>query len=284
MPNLFKRFKIKSRLSQSTQRTKSCCLATLLLLLLICLLLFGLSYYWAESANAQGPADTQQVLLLIDNSQSMYDKGGVGSDPDLLRIEAARLFMTYLGVDSRGPAHELGVIFFGTDAEAVVPLTPLTDTARRQTMVDLIANPISMSWTNPHKALNLAHRMFRQARTTAAQRTVVLLTDGKPEWANDPTATEQDAITANLRQNAAALADDDIALFIILLQNEATDADPEIESHYIPLWQDMVEQPPRGQFFQVRHSHELLDVYHNIVVSVTNRRTDGVILQTAVET
>jgi hypothetical protein len=214
----------------------------------------------------------------------MYEKGGIGSDPDLLRIEAARLFINYLGVDSSGPAHRLGVIFFGDQAHLQVPLTSLSGGARRADMVQLLAAPPRMGWTHPEAALALAAETLLAGERPCTGCALVLLTDGKPERSTAPTAREQANTIARLRERAGLFAAADVSLFIVLLQNNATDADPEIEETFVPLWQDMAQATPHGRFYRARQAEELLDVYHDVVVTLTGRETAGIVLQTRVET
>jgi hypothetical protein len=277
-------FSLKSRYRRAKRRLAGCCLLVALGLLLACGALFGLSFYLARQAGAQEAGQPLQVMLLIDNSNSMYEKEGVGSDPDLLRIEAARLFIAYLGLDSRGPAHRLGVIFFGGQARLVVPLTPLADDARRAELFQLIADPPRMGWTDPGAALELAAQTMGVGQTSPGARAVVLLTDGKPEWSMEPTPGEQAKTIARLRQTAGHFAAQGVPIFVILLQNEATDADPEIEQVYVPLWQEMAGATPPGRFYRARLGEDLLDIYHEVVVALTGRQTAGVVVQTQVQT
>lgn len=282
--------KIRHRLNLKTpwrrlkSRLFSCCLLFVLTGLLACGAFLGLAFFFDRWAAAQTPTEPPlTVTLLIDNSLSMFEKGGTGSDPNLLRIEAARLFITYLGVDSQF-IHRLGVIFFGGEAQMVVPLTPLTDDARRAELTQLIADPPRMTWTNPLTALNLAEQTFAAVSNGPSRRVIVLLTDGKPEMRNAPPPEEQAATIAQLRKSAGRLAQQDISLFIILLQNAATDADPEIEQVFVPLWQEMAATTSLGRFYRARQSEELLDIYHDIVVHLTGRQTAGVVLQTHINT
>lgn len=273
-----------SRLRRVKHRLTGCCLLLALSGLLACGALLVLAFYFGREVAAQSPREAPLgVYLLIDNSLSMWEKEGIGSDPDLLRIEAARLFISYLGVDSQ-LIHHLGVIFFGGEARQVVPLTPLTDDARRAELAQLIADPPRMRWTNPVAALDLAEQSFKTASDTPPRRVIVLLTDGKPEMSNAPTPAETTATIAQLRESAARLAQQDISLVIILLQNTATDADPDIEQTFVPLWQEIAAATPLGRFYRARQSEELLDVYHDIVVSLTGRQTAGVVFQTQVQT
>jgi hypothetical protein len=272
----------RRRLRRVRRRLTGCCLLVVLSALLVCAGLLYMTY----RAGAQGPETRPlEVMLLIDNSNSMWEKGGIGSDPELLRIEAARLFITYLGVDSSGPAHRLGVVFFGGQAQLVVPLTPMADDHRRGEIFQLIANPPRMGWTDPQAALELAAEAWQAGDTLSSTgRAVVLLTDGKPERRDAPTAQEKADTIARLRETSGRFAADGIPLFIILLQNAATDADPEIEEIFVPLWQEMAEATSPGHFYRARQSGDLLDIYHDIVVSLTGRQTAGVVLQAQVET
>lgn len=271
--------------SSVKRRLRGCCLLVVVGLLLGCGIIFGMSFLLARLTKAQAlvPASSD-VLLLIDNSNSMFRKQGVGSDPDLMRIEAARLFITYLGANSDGPAHRLGVIFFGDEARVVIPLTPLADETRRAEMIHLLENPVPIPWTNPEAALALAYDTFIPASEGAIhQQAAVLLTDGKPEWSDSPTSQEKEAVTIRLREMAERFARQGIPLFIILLQNEATDADPEIEQLYVPLWQEMAAGTSPGRFYRARESEELLDIYHDLAVTLTGRQTAGIVVQTQVE-
>lgn len=272
----------------------ACCLFIVIGLLLVLCALCGMSVYLVRQVGAQGlepgasfegPARAPlQVLLLIDNSNSMYEKDGIGSDPGLLRIEAARLFINYLGVDSSGPAHRLGVIFFGHQAHLQVPLTPLASDTRRSDMLQLLADPPRMGWTDPEAALALAAETLLARDRPCAGCALVLLTDGKPERSTAPTAREQATTIARLRERAGLFAAADVSLFIILLQNTATDADPEIEGTFVPLWQEIAQATPHGRFYRARQGEELLDIYHDIVVTLTGRETSGIVVQTRVET
>lgn len=281
---IYDRLNLKSRFRRVKRRLAGCCMLLLLSGLLACGLFFGLAIYLIRQAAAQETARAQYtVMLIVDNSLSMFEKEGIGSDPTLLRIEAARLFISYLGVDSR-IVHHLGVIFFGGEAQLVVPLTPLTDDARRAELAQLIADPPRLRWTNPLAALDLAQQTFAVTPGLPPQRVIVLLTDGKPEQKSSPTPAEQNQVIAQLRESAGELAQQHVSLFIILLQNSATDADPEIEQLYLPLWQEMAALTPLGRFYRARQSEELLDIYHDIVVNLTGRQTAGVVLQTQVQT
>jgi len=254
-----------------------------LFLLLSCLscLLLGLLVGQATATETNTGLD---VMLVVDNSNSMFDKGGIGSDPKLRRIEAAQMFISYLGVDSDQAAHRLGVVFFGGEAELVAPLIPLADRTRRAEMALLIADPQRMDWTDPVAALALARDTLLDEQSAdcsspnGKRPVVVLLTDGKPEWDGNPSAAERQAVVEELERLGQDYADEGIRLFTILLSNAATDADPDIEAVYAPLWRELA-QATQGGFYPVRQADDLIDVYHDILVTLSGVQTDGPVVE-----
>ena len=279
----------------ATRRRRGCrrrglgCLGILLLLVLgACILLFLLTQRAqaaapAAVASTAAPTPTPAnlaVVLLIDNSNSLFEKGGVGSDPDLLRLDAARLFISYLGVDDSRQSHRCSVIFFGETAEIVVPLTRLTSQQQRQELFGRIQEPERMGWTNPVLALAAA----RTALTTEAteQPVIVLLTDGKPEWTSAPTPDERQAYLAALVQESQQLAAAQIPVFVILLANETTDADPEISDVWLPTWEALAATTPSGRVYIARGPQDLAGIYHNIVITLTGAETEGPVLTATV--
>lgn len=279
----------------ATRRRRGCrrrglgCLGMLFLLVLgTCILLFLLTQ-WAQAAapaavpSTAAPTPTLAnlaVVLLIDNSNSLFEKGGVGSDPDLLRLDAARLFISYLGVDDSRRSHRCSVIFFGETAEIVVPLTRLTSQQQRQELFSRIQEPERMGWTDPVLALAAA----RTALTTevSEQPVIVLLTDGKPEWTSAPTPDERQAYLAALAQESQQLAAAQIPVFVILLANETTDADPEISSVWLPTWEALAATTPSGRVYIARGPQDLAGIYHNIVITLTGAETEGSVLAATV--
>ncbi|MFQ5419331.1 MAG: VWA domain-containing protein, partial [Anaerolineae bacterium] len=280
-----KRIKSIFRFHHSRRRgCRGCRTGCFLLFLLLAALICGVIFLFLPQTARAAPAlqtdslPPTHVFLLIDNSNSMFEKGGIGSDPALLRIDAARLFLAYLGVDEPDTPHQAGVIFFGSQAKTAVPLTLLTTDQQRAQLFAQIADPPRLGWTDHLAALELA-----QSQLSASPRTaIILLTDGKPEWANAPTKTEQTAYVSALQTKSAELAQAGIPLFIILLANQATDGDPDIAAIWQPLWRQMSAATPPGRFFIARAAADLPGIYHDIVVALTGNETVGIILNTAV--
>lgn len=247
------------------QRLWGCCL-----LILIGLLLLGLSCGlggWLLASRAAAQTDRgYDVLLVLDHSTSMWNLGGIGSDPELLRVAAADLFLSYLGVDDPRRRHRAGVIHFGGKAYLAVPLTPL-DTTTRADMRAAIAQPTPIPWTDHLVALDLAAAELRTARITGRSQAIVLLTDGEPAW-EGATPTTVTAYRQRLRDHIAALGQEGVALFVVLLAGPATDA-ARLDALWTPFWREAVALTPRGALFEARRAEDLPGIYHQIGIGLT---------------
>lgn len=272
-----------ARPRRSCRRLSIGCLLILLLFLgcLCGLLSLLFNPRQAAAAHERQASQPLAVWLLIDNSNSMFEKDGVGSDPDRLRLDAARLFLSYLGVDEQDLTHQAGVIFFGTGAETAVPLTPLTDDQKRADLFAQIADPPRMGWTDHLTALQLAKQEI-EASEEQSRPVIILLTDGKPEWPDTFSIDQQVAYRAALREQSDWLAAQGIPLFIILLANTSAELDTDIDTIWQPLWQAMSLAAPPGHFYGARTARDLPYIYHEIVVALTGEETAGVVLETAV--
>jgi len=274
------------RILERFQRWKRNCLLLILGLLLFCMVLCAAAAYLVGQANAQEASPLSlDVLLLIDHSNSMWGKGGAGSDPDLLRVQAANLFIAYLGVDTARTGSRLGVIHFGGDSELIVPLTPLNEAENRKVIRDAIANPARMDWTDPLGALQLAYEtLFPQDQRDLARRPVViLLSDGKPELGPARSSEERAAYVADLRALVERFRQLDCPIFTVALSNEATDADPDIQTLYRNLWQEIAARTPPAEYHEARAAADLPHVYHAIVARLTDAVAGDPVVETEVD-
>ena len=293
----------RGKKSGCIRRMWSCSFIILLVLFLICCILAYLSYTtFVIHAQTSSPAfpdllnktinhssaySAQSVFLLIDNSNSMFEKAGIGSDPNLLRMDAARLFISYLGIDDSETIHSIGLVFFGTTAQIILPLTSLNHEQRRTDILTLLDNPPRLLWTDHVSALQLTLSEILSpdfsSIPTSSQPVIVLLTDGKPEWAYEPTETEKVAYIEALKEEGEVMANAGIPFFLILLTNQATENDPDIFDIWIPIWREMSSGTKQGQFYTARTAADLPAIYHDIVVSLTGGQTDGIILDKKVQ-
>ena len=274
------------RVAERFRRWQRTCLLVLLIVLFLCVALCAVATFLAGRASAQEtepmPLD---VLLLIDHSNSMWEKGGVGSDPHLLRLEAAGLFISYLGLDADRADHRLGVIYFGGESRLVVPLTSISNAAQRTAIREAIAHPTPMDWTDPLRALEMAYEeLFHSSRHDPDHRpAVVLLTDGKPELASVSTPEKKAAYVADLRDLVERFRERGCPIFTIALASEATDADPEIQTFYRNLWQEIAARTPPGEYYEARTARDLPHIYHSIVAHLLGVEAHPPVVEVEVE-
>lgn len=242
----------------------------MLLLLLLCGLLF-----LALAPTQAADAEPLSVILIIDSSHSVFTE----TDPDGLRLTAARLFLASLSLHQDVAQHQAGLIFFGSQAETAVPLQPLADSSF--STHDLLLSPPSpstaMGWTNPVAALTLAREQLVSA-TPNGRSAILLFTDGHPEWNDAPTIAETAAYMDALQTEGQQIAQANITLFTILLQsNQSTDLQP-----WLPLWQAISEATPAGQLLQIEQPAQLPNLYHALLTTLIGQPTNGLILQTTI--
>ena len=268
------------------RRLRGCCLALVLIgLLLILATCVGVGWGIGRVAAALN-GDGLDVILVIDQSNSLWELGGLGSDPQMLRMEGARLFATYLGMDSTGKDYRLGVIFFGTHPTLVMPLTPLADPTGRQDVLSALSQqPEPMGWTDINAALSLAYQeLFESELMDPTHATaVVLFTDGRPQTEELGTPAASDAYLTDLQAWITRFTDQGTAVFTVLLGNSITDADPQIRDVYRPLWVGLAESGIGVRFYDARSSEDLAAIYHDVAVQLHRGRSQGTILDQIVD-
>lgn len=240
----------------------------LLALVLACALLC--MWLWVAHQKASATALESpgwDVLLLLDHSNSMGFAGNPGSDPELLRLKAAGLFIGRLGIESYPTPHRLGIINFGGSAELVRPLTPLADPENRQWLREGLALPEPMGWTDPLAALQLAYAEFYSSTRTTPERrqAVILLTDGQPALPELQTIPARAAYLAELRQLVARFSERGCAIFTIALSADAIAGDTTLPTVYRNIWQEIAAQTPPGAYYPIAESRALPEVYHAII-------------------
>ncbi|MFQ6059158.1 MAG: VWA domain-containing protein [Anaerolineae bacterium] len=265
---------------------RGCCLAIVLIALILTLATCAAVGWGIGRATAASDDRGLDVILVIDQSGSLWELGGVGSDPQMLRIEGARLFAAYLGVDGTARDYRLGVIFFGTRPALITPLTSLKDPAGRQGLLSALGQrPEPMGWTDINAALALAYQeLFQSERADPTHATaIVLFTDGRPQTEKLGTPAAGDAYLSDLRAWITRFTDRGTAVFTVLLGNAVTDADPQIRDIYRPLWVSLAESGIGVRFYDARASQDLAAIYHDIVVQLHRGQSQGAILDQAVE-
>ena len=218
------------------------------------------------------PAPVYDIVLVSDQSLSMWDCDGIGSDPDMLRVDAVHLFVNYLGADSNNERFRLGLVHFGGQPQLMAPLIELSSDAARQQLLDVAADPEPISWTNQLAALQTARELLTTTAIAGSRRVVVLLTDGEPAWPADK-PVDRAQYTAALRAVAAQFAADQTDLFVVQLTNPNTTCNQRLITEWMSVWQELAAMTPNGAVHTAQKASDLLPIYHNIVRDLIVRNT-----------
>lgn len=246
------------------RRSCGCCLFVALGFLL---LVVGLAFLIVKVVSAESRTPVAyDVVLVSDQSPSMWDCDGIGTDPELLRADAARLFITTLGADSSA-RYRLALLHFGGQVTPVAPLTDLADETARQALLEAAGQPQPIRWTDHLLALQAAAQMLAETGESGSRRLIVLLTDGEPA-PNPATAAGRynDAQYAQaLQAKAEELAQDDIALAVVLLSDTRTSCGRRVATEWADRWARVAEATPGGALYMAGQADDLLPIYHAIV-------------------
>lgn len=252
-----------SILRQVERRSCGCCLFVVLGFLL---LVGGLIFLIVQAASAEALPPVYDVVLVADQSTSMWGCDGIGTDPELLRVDAARLFITALGADSSA-RYRLALLHFGGEVAPVAPLTDLADAAAREALLAAASQPQPMRWTDHLLALQAAAQVLAETGEPGSRRLIVLLTDGEP--APNPAVYGRPYATAEylgeLQGVAAELARADTALAVVLLSDTRTSCGRRVATGWVSPWTALAETTPGGELYAASQAADLLPVYHAIV-------------------
>lgn len=270
---------------------KMTCGCLVLVIMVVALTFWALGFFLARGASASPRVVAEQALtaqpdlsssspffdivLVSDQSVSMWDCDGVGSDPDLLRVEAVHLFVNYLGADSSNQRFRLGLIHFGGEARQMAPLTSISTEAMRSQLAAVAADPQPIPWTDPLKALRLAREMLKTTGHPGGKRVIVLLTDGEPAWPNDA-PTNAGLYKASLRGLAQEMALDKTTLYVVQLTNPNTSCSQRMLTEWFDVWQEVVAVAGDGALQTATKAADLLPIYHTIVRDLIVRDTGSV--------
>lgn len=250
-------------LKRVERRSCGCCLFIVLGFLL---LVAGLTFLIVRAASAESRPPAYDVVLVSDQSTSMWDCDGIGTDPELLRVDATRLFINTLGADSSA-RYRLALLHFGGAVAQVAPLTDLADAAARQTLLAAASHPKPLRWTDHLLALRAAGQLLHDAGQSSSQRLIVLLTDGEP--APNPTmhpgGYNEAGYVAALQAAAAELAQTDTTLAVVLLSDTRTSCGRRAAADWAGRWTALAEMTPGGAMYHAGQADDLLPIYHAIV-------------------
>lgn len=145
--------------------------------------LFGVPEGFAVDIPDNGPVD---AVLVLDASGSM-----LLTDPQLLRLQGAKLFTQFLGKDDR-----LAVVGFSRDAKVLRPLEAFNAEQSEKTakIIDSIGS--QGEFTDLLSGIKAAKELLDSSARENARRIIVVLSDGKME--PDPSVGSSEARTAEL--------------------------------------------------------------------------------------
>jgi hypothetical protein len=112
---------------------------------------------------------------------------------------------------------------------------------------------------------------------------VILLTDGKPELSSTSSAAQRTAYVADLRALVERFRERGCPIFTIALSNTATDADPDIQTVYRNLWQEIAARTPPAEYHEARAAADLLHIYHAAVARLAGAQANAPIIEAAVD-
>jgi hypothetical protein len=227
--------KVEITMAQFTNRRWRACLAGLLGVALASLLLLSTTGARAQQPDA-GPVNLD-VILLIDNSMSMSE-GEPPSDPEGLRVRAARFLVDYLwaNAETAGANYRVGVVSFGGVVSDVIPLRLVGDEAVRDGI-----RAEEIEYTDFQGSLEYALREFRAKSFDTGNRTaVILLTDGRPNPAGRGlTDVELEAYFADLAPLVRDLEEGGAALYVLGIGDAQEDRENWTglipDEHYVPI-------------------------------------------------
>lgn len=253
----------------------------LLLLVLLLVVLAGAAIYLlatdAHAAPLEQVSDLPvDIVIAVDQSPSMFECDGVGTDPEQRRVDAIQLFATYLGADSGAAGYRLGLINFGGEARIIAPLTAIADNAMRHQLAEAAANPQPIGWTDPLVALQTASNLLAEDGRPQTRRVILLLTDGDPAWPTDEDRSIPDYRQQLLTQ-ATQLAESHTTLFIVRLENSSTSCSQRAANLWLDLWQEMAQTTPQGALFTADSGANLLDIYLSIVRELVGHKADSTV-------
>ncbi|MDY6877153.1 MAG: vWA domain-containing protein [Chloroflexota bacterium] len=202
--------------------------------------------------------------MLIDNSWSM-SREDPPSDPEELRIHAARFLVDYLRTiaDTRGANYRVGVVSFGGEVSSVIPLRLLQDGTVRD---DIHAEEIQ--FTDFRAPLLFTTQEFKtKSFGTGNKMAVILFTDGRPNMMDAP-MSEQELLDyfEDLAPLVGELEDGGVSLFVLSIGDAEQDRDN---------WMRLIPEP-QDRYIPIASTEELAGVYHRIVedlIGVTEEPT-----------
>lgn len=237
-------------------------------------------------------SDPTGTPCLDANGRIIYEAGKAKiCDPNFpkpMRQTAVQYLIDYLSVEPPGEPR-VGVVYFGTEANTVIPLFNVTDRVKREQVIqfleDLPDDPKTSPywwWTNTNKAFDAAYQeLFQSVRATPDRTPVIIfLADGHPDL--DWSQADKKSFYELHKQWVATFKEKNVPFFTILIaltqeylseKDEYLQQDEELKS-YENIWRHVATQTG-GEYYRVHEQYdpekrrrELLDIYHAILAKL----------------
>jgi uncharacterized protein (TIGR03503 family) len=167
---------------------------------------YGESQFNAEAAQA-GKVD---AVLVLDSSRSM-----TRTDPDRLRDEAAKLFLRFLGTGDR-----VAIVQFDREVKTISPLAEVNAASLANLDKAIESVPTEGGFTDLEAAIEEAMKILVLNARNDAQRTVILLSDGKMD--PHPSRGTAEELTEKVRQiDLPQYHEKNIKLYAVAFSDEA---------------------------------------------------------------
>ncbi len=222
------------------------------------LLLWSSASVWGQEPG--GRPVNLDVILLIDNSTSMsrgtWETGAPPSDPEGLRIQAAKFLVDYLraNAETLEANYRVGVVSFGGKVSDVISLRLLQDdTVRDSIRLEQID---STDFGGP---LQFALQEFRAKSFGAGNKlAVILFTDGRPKLPGTLLMAEQELLEyfEDLTPLIDELQEGGASLFLLGIGDAQEDR---------ANWTQLI---PEDHYTPITNTTELAGVYRHIVADL----------------
>jgi hypothetical protein len=221
--------------------------------LLLSLIVILVGWLPLSAAQAQGPVESLNIVLVIDDSGSMGE-----NDSQKLRLVAAKLLISLLE-----PQDQVAVIRFATDSQVVASFSPMDPDSKRDLIAQLDRSFDSSGRTDIRAALAQAKALM--AAAPLGRGRVVFMTDGLPaiqEWeSRDPTPEE---LSAYVEETLAIAEEIGEPVLTVALGDEVNRA-----------FLQAISQVTGGRYFQAATALDLPAVYLEMLSELQDRTIVG---------
>ena len=218
-------------------------------------------------ASSQASPQPIDLMLIIDNSCSMYEPGNetcgknaLGSDPGFLRVTGASLFAARMAFGQPQAADRIGAISMGTHPAVLYSLAPIEES--RKALAVAVDQPGPLGGTQVMEALNLAYQELDLRSGPGRKPVVVFLTDGVPDPIEGQSFADIERVVKGHEQ---------VPLYVLLLQNQSDRVPQDVVVQYrayIDEWKKLEQRATNIQVYVVPSDEDLLLIYNHVMADL----------------